>query len=293
MHLNREWTEFLYLRKSFPMKNSKAIIACLLLIASASFGQKLKGSKNVTTEQREVADFDNIEIEDNVELFLSAGDRNEIEIDADDNLHDAISLTVSGGTLRIGATTEVSSFKKFSVKVTYTKLKMVIAKEDTKVTALTDIKEDDFTFKIMGSAKIYCNIKAKNFTLMGNDKAKAELNVTADNTVVELSKNSHFKALIATPKLKCDLYQKAVADIEGDAIDLTLRLDNNSTFVGKNLTSKTALVIAEGSSESSLNPTNSVVIEASGKSLIELYGDQKIELRKFQDSAALRKKQLK
>lgn len=275
------------------MKIQRAIIICFLLAVTTSFGQKLKGSKNVTTEVREVGNFDNIEVEDNLELFISQGDRPEVEIDADDNLHDAISITVSNGTLRIGATTEVSGAKKFSVKVTYTNLKMLIAKEDTKVTALTDIKEDDFTFKIMGNSKIYCNVKAKNFTLMGNDKAKAELNVTADNTVIELSKNSHFKALISTPKLKCDLYQKAVADIEGDAIDLTLRLDNNATFTGKNLTAKTAVIIAEGNSECSLTPTNSVVIEASGKSLIELYGDQKIELRKFLDSAALRKKQLK
>jgi hypothetical protein len=270
----------------------------ILLISSVAFGQKkekIKGSRIVTTEQKEIGDFENIEVEDNIDLFLQQGDKSELEIEADDNTHDAIMISLSNGTLRLSTSQDVTSTKKFSVKVTYTdNFKMVIAKDEANVTALTDIKLDNFTFKTSGGAKIYSNVRAKMFTLMANDKSKAQLNVTAESTIIELSKNSQLTALISSPKIKLDMYQKAIATIEGDVNDLRIRLDNNTNLTGKNLTAKNADIIAEGNANVSIAVTGIVGIDISGKSEIDLHGDQtKIEIRKFTDNAAIRKKPLK
>jgi hypothetical protein len=270
----------------------------ILLISSVALGQKrekIKGSRIVTTEQKEIGDFENIEVEDNIDLFLQQGDKTELEIDADDNTHDAIVISLSNGTLRLSTSQDVTSTKKFSVKVTYTdNFKMLIAKDEANVTALTDIKLDNFTFKTSGGAKIYSNVRAKVFTLMANDKAKAQLNVTAESTIIELSKNSQLTALISSPKIKLDMYQKAIATIEGDVNDLRMRLDNNTNLTGKNLTAKNADIIAEGNANVSIAVTGIVGIDISGKSEIDLHGEQtKIEIRKFTDSAAIRKKPLK
>jgi hypothetical protein len=270
----------------------------ILLISSVALGQKrekIKGSRIVTTEQKEIGDFENIEVEDNIDLFLQQGDKTELEIDADDNTHDAIVISLSNGTLRLSTSQDVTSTKKFSVKVTYTdNFKMLIAKDEANVTALTDIKLDNFTFKTSGGAKIYSNVRAKVFTLMANDKAKAQLNITAESTIIELSKNSQLTALISSPKIKLDMYQKAIATIEGDVNDLRIRLDNNTNLTGKNLTAKNADIIAEGNANVSIAVTGIVGIDISGKSEIDLHGDQtKIEIRKFTDSAAIRKKPLK
>ncbi len=275
-----------------------AVVLLVLMISSFAHGQKkekIKGSRNVTTEQKEIGEFENIEVEDNIELFLQKGDKCELEIEADDNTHDAIIISLSNGTLRLATSKDVTSTKKFSVKVTYTDdLKMLIAKDETDVTALTDIKLDDFTFKTSGSAKIYSNVRAKVFTLMANDKSHIELNLTAETSTIELSKTAQLKALISSPKMKFDMYQKAIATVEGDVSDMKLRLDNNTNFTGKNLTAKNADIIAEGNANISLAVTNIVGIEASGKSEIDLHGDQtKIEIRKFTDNAAIRKKPLK
>jgi hypothetical protein len=270
----------------------------ILLISSVAFGQKkekIKGSRIVTTEQKEIGDFENIEVEDNIDLFLQQGDKSELEIEADDNTHDAIMISLSNGTLRLSTSQDVTSTKKFSVKVTYTdNFKMVIAKDEANVTALTDIKLDNFTFKTSGGAKIYSNVRAKMFTLMANDKSKAQLNVTAESTIIELSKNSQLTALISSPKIKLDMYQKAIATIEGDVNDLRIRLDNNTNLTGKNLTAKNADIIAEGNANVSIAVTGIVGIDISGKSEIDLHGDQtKIEIRKFTDNAAIRKKPCK
>lgn len=274
------------------------ILLALLLFTSMGFAQqkeKIKGSKIVTITQKEIGDFETLEIEDNLEIFLIKGDQSGLEIEADDNLHDAIEIDLKAKILRLAATKQVTGAKKFSIRITYTdNLKMILAKNDANVTALADINLSDFTFKGFDSSKFFANVNSKKFTLMANDKCKSELNLKSDETTIELSKNAQLKALIATPMMKFDMYQKSTAVVEGDVIDLKLRLDNNGNFTGKNLTAKNAEIVVEGYTTCSIQVSNKATIDATGKSEIQLYGETlRVDLRKFADHAALLKKSLK
>ena len=57
---------------------------------------------------------------------------------------------------------------------------MIIAKNETNVTALSDVDLTTVTFKSYDYAKLYLNAKCKNFTLMANDKSKIELNLKSE-----------------------------------------------------------------------------------------------------------------
>jgi len=277
------------------MKNSILFIFLILFNATV-LGQekeKIKGTKIVTVEQKEVKPFENLEVEDNLEIFLIKGDKCGVEIEADDNLHDIIDINVNGSVLQLSSTKEVISSKKFSVRVTYTdNFKMIIAKDKSNITALAEMDLSDFTFKTFDESKLFAYVKTKNFTLMANDKSKIELNLKSDQATIELSKNSRLKALISSSQLTFDMYQKTNAVIEGDAINLKLRLDNNAEFLGKNLSSKNAEITSEGYANCSIQVNTKAIIDASGKSEIQLYGTQKIDLRNFIDSATLYKKTL-
>lgn len=271
-----------------------ALLLTLFLFCSSVFSQnkeKIRGSKIVTITQKETKEFENLEVKDNLEIFLIKGDKCGIEIEADDNLHDVVQINLSGSTLQLSCAKEVSSAKKFSVRITYTEnFKMVLAKDKTNITALADIVLNDFTFKIFDDSKVFANIKSKNFTLMANDKAKIELNLKSEQATIELSKNAQLKALISTAQLTFDMYQKTTAVVEGDAIDLKLRLDNNANFTGKNLTAKNAEITTEGYTNCDIVVSTKAAIDASGKSEIQLYGNPKIDLKNFNDSAILYKK---
>lgn len=261
---------------------------------SAQQREKIKGSKIVTVVQKEIGDFDTMEVSDNLEIFLIKGDKCGVEIEADDNLHDAIEVNLHANLLQLSASKEVTGAKKFSVRITYTdNFKMVIAKNQANITALADINLDNFTFKAFDNSKIFANVKSKAFTLMANDKSKTELNLTGEQTTIELSKNAQLKALISSSAIKFDMYQKSTAVVEGDANDLKLRLDNNANFTGKNLTAKNVSLFAEGYTVCSILCNTWMAIEASGKAEIQIYGDQKIDLRKFVDNATLYKKPTK
>ena len=274
-----------------------ALLFIVVLLTSISYGQKrekVRGSKIVTIEKKEIGNFENLEIEDNLEILLIKSDKCSLEIEADDNLHSEININTNGNTLRLTTLKDVGGFKKFLVKVFYNNdFKLLLAKHETIITATSDVELDNFTIKSFDYSKIFMNGKIKTFTIMQNDKSKSELNLKAETVTIELSKNAQLKALIASNQLKADLYQKSSAVVEGDVIDLKLRLDNSSEFTGMNLISKSAELIAEANTTTKINVVTNATIEASGKSEIQFYGDAKIELKKFTENTVIMKKTLK
>jgi hypothetical protein len=273
----------------------KIILFSFLLFFAISFAQKkekVKGSKIVKLEQKQIGDFVSLEVEDNLEVFLVKGNECALEIEADDNLIEFVEYKLAGSNLRISTSRDISSYKKLSVRVTYTdQFNMVITKDETNVTALSDVVLDNVTFKSYDYSKLFLNAKTKSFTLMANDKSKVELNLKSVKTAIDLSKSAYIKALISSSEMRFDLYQKSSAEVEGDVIELKLRLDNNTDFTGKKLTAKNASLETAGYSKSSINISNNATVDASGNSEIQLYGEPvKIDMKRFADSAELRKK---
>ncbi|TRX04652.1 GIN domain-containing protein [Flavobacterium gawalongense] len=275
------------------MKKYTAILLVLLstTLTLAQKKEKIKGSKTVTVEQREVGNFEALEVEDNLEVHLERGEKTEIKIEADDNLHDIISFDLRDNILRIYTTKEAVNYKNLIVRVTYTNdLNLVTSKNESTINAIQEIQLDNLTFKAHDFSQLYLNVNTKNFILQADDKSKTELNLKSENAIIELSKNSSLKALVTTIDLKVDIYQKSNATIEGDATNAIIRLDNNSTLTGNKLTIKNADVTTESYSTCSLNAATAVIIDAADKSEIQLVGTPKIEMRQFADEAKLIKK---
>ena len=273
----------------------KIIILIFLLLSAMTFSQqkeKVKGSKIVKLEQKQVENFESIEVDDNLEVFLVKGKECGLEIEADDNLIEFVEYKLTGKNLRISTSKDLSSYKKLSVRVTYTDtFNLVITKDETNVTALSDIVLNTITFKCYDYSKLFLNAKTKDFTLMANDKSKVELNLNSDKTTIDVSKSAYVKGLISSIDMRFDMYQKSSAEVEGDIINLKLRLDNNTEFIGKKLIAKNALLETNGYSKNSITINNIATIDASGNSEIELYGEPtKIEINRFTESASLLKK---
>lgn len=278
------------------MKKYTTLLLLLLVstFAWAQKSEKIKGSKTVTIEQKNIGSFNSLEVSDNIEVYLDRGEKSELKIEADDNLHDIITIDLNAGTLRINTTKEATNYKKLIVRVTYTKeLKMVVAHNDAVINAIQEIQLDDIAFKTHDDAKLLLNVNSKNFSLQSDDNSKTELNLKSEKSVIELSKNSTLKALISSLNLKCDLYQKAKATLEGEVTNASIRLDNNAMLTANNLVIKNADLLAEGYSNCSINVNTTLSIDASGNTTIHLYGDQKIDTKRFMDNAALIKKPTK
>lgn len=274
----------------------KKYTAILLLLLSTSLTlaqkkEKIKGSKTVTIEQKEIGNFEALEVEDNLEVYLEKGEKNEIKIEADENLHEIIALDLKDKTLRIYTSKEAVSYKKLIVRVTYTNdLNLVTSKNKATLNAIQEIQLDTITFKAHDYSQLNLNLNTKNFILQADDKSKSELHLKSEKATIELSKNAALKAFASVTELKCDLYQKSNANLEGNSTNAIIRSDNNSVFTGNKLIIKNADVTAESYSSCSLNAETNVIIDAADKSEIQLLGIAKIEIRKFAGEAKLFKK---
>jgi hypothetical protein len=266
----------------------------LLLSTTLVFSQKaekIKGSKVVTSSIQQVKPFTMIEVEDNIEIYLEKGTKSEIKIEADDNLHDVISLKVENNILIISTSKEIQGFKKLSVKVTYTNdLNLITTKDESIITAIQEIILDTITFKSLDKSKLFLNVNAGNFNLQADDKSKIELNLKSETSFIELSKNSSLKALINSAELKCDLYQKSSAIIEGDSDNSIIRIDNLAELNASKFNSKTSDLTIEGKASCSLLVENNFTLDANDNTEINVYGNPKIEIRKFSGEAKLLKK---
>lgn len=275
------------------MKNH-IIIFLLVLSTTLTLAQKknkIKGSRIVTIENKEVGNFQALEVEDNIEVNLERGEKNNIKIEADENLHDIISFDLKDNTLRIYTTKEAVNYKKLIVRVTYdSDLNLVTSKNEATINAIEEIQLDEITFKTFDYSKLFLNVNTKNFILQADDKSKTELNLKSENTTIQLSENSSLKALITTIDLKVDMYQKSDATLEGSATNTIIRLDNNASVTGRKFITKNADITTESYSNCSLFTETAVIIDAADKSEIHLSGSPKIEMRQFSDEAKLFKK---
>jgi hypothetical protein len=271
-----------------------SFLIILLFSTTLVFSQKaekIKGSKVVTSSIQQVKPFTMIEVEDNIEIYLEKGTKSEIKIEADDNLHDVISLKVENNILIISTSKEIQGFKKLSVKVTYTNdLNLITTKDESIITAIQEIILDTITFKSLDKSKLFLNVNAGNFNLLADDKSKIELNLKSETSFVELSKNSTLKALINSAELKCDLYQKSSAIIEGDSDNSIIRIDNLAELNASKFNSKTSDLTIEGKASCSLLVENNFTLDANDNTEINVYGNPKIEIRKFSGEAKLLKK---
>jgi hypothetical protein len=277
----------------YKMKYSHLLVF-FLLTTTFTIGQnkeRIKGSKIVVEKPKEIGEFTALEIEDNLTIFLEKGSKNEIKIEADDNLHENISFDLKEKTLRIYTSKEASGYKKMILHIKYTNdLKSVVAKNASVINALEAVQLDDITFTSLDFAKLYLNVNSKNFGLIADDKTKIELNLKSEKSKFQLSKNAQLKALISTKDLAFDMYQKTTATIEGDATNAVIRQDNNSVFNGFNFTIKNADATTESNAVCNIMADTTLIIDATDSSKINLLGTPKIEVRKFLVEAQLIKK---
>lgn len=275
------------------MKKYSFLLLVLLVstFALAQKNEKIKGSKKVTIERKEIGFFDTLEVSDNIEVYLTKGDQNEIKIEADDNLQEFIRVNLISRTLQISTSKNITSFKKLIARVTYTNdFKLVVSKNEAIINAIQEIQLSEITFNSFDDSKLNLNINSKKFVLQADNNSKTQLTLKSDKATIALSKNAVLKAQIASSDLKCDLYQKSQATLEGDSENAIIRLDNSARFTGNKFALATAELITEGSSECSIKVKNGLSIAASGNSKIQLHGDQKVYLKLFKDNAILSKK---
>ncbi|TXD85197.1 DUF2807 domain-containing protein [Subsaximicrobium wynnwilliamsii] len=266
------------------------ILSCPGLVSAQEL-EKVKGNRELTIKQTYVDEFEKIVVGQDFEVELFYNKKPSVEIETDDNLHEYIEIQVVAGVLSLKSVGDIRP-KQLNIKINYGEtFKDIEVNDDAEIRSLTSLELTNANLKTTGSSRAYLNIKADQFNFTALDKAKVKLNITANNASIIMSDNARMDALINAPETKIDLYQRVNANVEGTATNLTIRTDNDSQFDGKNFSVKNCTVNAEVSSEVTTEVMEQINIEASGSSEIYLYGNPKITINRFTESAKLQKKE--
>jgi len=241
------------------MRKLPFVLLFTFLSSTVLFAQKyIKGNHNVTKTTRNVGSFSEIKAGGSVNVFLTQGNKNEIVIEADENLHDYIITEVSGKKLTIKNKEQIRDAEKLDVYVTFKEINALEGSGATDIVALNKIQTSK-EFFLSGSGATDVLLKkgfsSNSLELDGSGSADIEMvNVSTNNVTANLSGS-------------VDL------EIDGKAETLTIGASGSSDFLAKQLIVSSATISTSGSSDVSVHTTNSISVNATGSSDVYYWGN--------------------
>ena len=169
----------------------KLLIAFFALVSLNTFAQKwktIKGDGNVKTETRDVTEFSSLASAGSMDVNITYGSTNKLEIQADENLLPYIETTVTDGKLSIKASKNVNlkSKSKMIVNVSMTKVNSLQLSGSGNINGSGAFINDDKTnISISGSGNIkleFDTFKDLELAISGSGNMELKGNGTNDIT---------------------------------------------------------------------------------------------------------------
>ncbi|WP_378183948.1 GIN domain-containing protein [Aquimarina sp. SS2-1] len=255
--------------------------------------KKVKGNKIVMTEEKIVDAFHTVEVYDNFEVAINEDSDPIVKVEADSNLQEFIDVTVQDSILKIKATRDLRRAKALNITISYaSELKKIKIYDKVNLKSLVLIKSSELTVETNDNSEAFLSLETGKITAITNGKSNIDLHTDSEEAFYQVNENSELKGIIKADSLKIDLYQKGYAKLEGDVKSMLVRADGDTDFYGEKLTSITASIIAEGSSDCYLLTNEEITIEAKDETEIYLLGEPKINMTLFTNEATLYKKKI-
>jgi hypothetical protein len=135
------------------------LLICILPLSCIN-AQFNKGDGNITKSERKISDFNYIEVEDGIDLYLTQGNTTELTIEADQNLHEYIVTEVEDDVLKIHLSKIILRAKSIKVYLNVVNIKGLIASGGSDVQTSGTLKLNDFSAICSGGSDIKLNIEA-------------------------------------------------------------------------------------------------------------------------------------
>lgn len=278
------------------------IIAFFLFFITTSqfFAQsKVKGNRDVRTEQTDVPEFKTLSIGDDLEVILIKSTFPSVTLEADSNLLPVIKYQVNDSILSFQVTKRVTSSKEFKVIIRYTDtLGSIILNGDVSVETQNTLEVPEISLTLNDDSKIEADIITDKFSLQNNNSSglklttNCKLKVESKTAFIDLKENSNNIIDLNAEDVHISTHDNADLKIEGFTYKLEVTSSNSSKVEAKNMITNITKIKALDKSFVEINVSENLNIDASGSSTIEVYGEQKITIDNFSEKASIIKKEL-
>lgn len=189
------------------------IIASFNTIGCNNFG--IHGSGIIKDEQRDISDFDAVEVGGFYDVEIRCGKKPNLVIIGDDNLIPLIKTEVRGNTLHIWNKKHISPRRKIKIQITTENLTDINCSGASKIFA-TNINSDDFLVEASGA----CNIRIIGNTDELTINSSGASNVNAERMkakVVRVDLNGASHATVySSEELRADISGVGVVNYSGN-----------------------------------------------------------------------------
>jgi hypothetical protein len=193
------------------------------------------GSGNVVSEKRSVSSFDEIKVSSGIDVFITQGNKEALEVVADDNLLEFIKTEVSSGCLRIYTDVNIRHSKSREVHLVYRQLRSI------NISSAGDVK--------------------------GTNKMKA------NDLDIHLSSAGDLELTVSADQINCDISSSGDAHISGTADELDADLSSAGDLYAYDLIVKKARVQVSSAGNARIHATEEVYLKASSAGDIYYMGN--------------------
>ena len=183
------------------MKSIISKLAIVLFIAitcvscSIDMFNKVTGNRNVVTENRNISEiFTGIKVSTGLDLYLSQSSKNNISVEADENLQDIIITEVVDGILKIYSEKNIWSAKSRKVYVSIDKLNKLIATSGADVRTEGKIFTDEISIRTTSGADIRIAVDASSVETNTTSGSEIRISGNAENHASSANSGSSIKA---------------------------------------------------------------------------------------------------
>lgn len=130
------------------------MIATGILISTSCKENTVYGKGNITTKEREIAQFDKVEIDMAIDAIITVGATHSVEIKANDNLHKHIKTEISGNTLRVYCDNALTTHGDMEAIIHMPNITKLDISGAADAIINGDIKGSDFALEVHGAADV-------------------------------------------------------------------------------------------------------------------------------------------
>ena len=260
------------------------LILSFFIAFSLSAQEKLKGNKEVTSENRNISEFQKIEVIDDMDIYLTFGETQSVIVETDSNLHEVVTTDIKNGVLTIKTDNKIGRKKELIIHLKLNKrFKEIFAYNNVNVTSKSLLIIDTSDYNL--------NLNSKIVTINCKKSSDLKLEILSDRVTVTAEESSKLKGSINTNNLTAHLLDRADINISGASNEMEIETIGNSAFKGEDFKVKKAIVKSMNSSDIHVNASETVDVYARNSSEVYIYANPKIQLIEFFDKASLYKRE--
>lgn len=147
----------------------------------------ITGNGNVITKERSVSEFSGVKVETGIDVYLTQGNDQHVEVEADENLHEWIRTEVNGDVLHIYSEKSIRNAKTKRVNITCKTLNRIDISSAGDVKGQSKFKVDQLDIEMSSAGDLELDVEADRINISLSSAGDADLSGTTNILNVDLS----------------------------------------------------------------------------------------------------------